>query len=176
LGMMTPRELPIRRTVSFMACVISGYNNSLQTLGGQFLDPIKASMLVTTLTPVPLATAGPQLLDFSSPDAVRTLEVVNDGARGDFAFFSGPVRFPADAALMRRPCNLSTCGTLACSFRASGPCRGNCRTRSCPRFHSPCPPGTGLSSTAKTERWFSGLFRPASTSIAMIPAASLAAP
>jgi len=77
-----------------MACVISGYNNSLQTLGGQFLDPIKASMLVTTLTPVPLATAGPQLLDFSSPDAVRTLEVVNDGAWGDFAFFSGPPGSP----------------------------------------------------------------------------------
>lgn len=79
-----------------------------------------------TLTLMPFTSAGPPLLDFSSPDVVRTFQVINDGVmgglstsrlnlasgsmsfegevslenNGGFASFRGPVRFPADSNVL----------------------------------------------------------------------------
>jgi len=75
---------------------------------------------------MPSITAGPPLLDFSSPDVVRNFHVINDGVmgglsrsrlslasgsmsfegeislenNGGFASFRGPVRFPADSTAL----------------------------------------------------------------------------
>lgn len=75
---------------------------------------------------MPSTPAGPPLLDFSSPDVVRTFQVINDGVmgglstarlklasgsmsftgevslenNGGFASCRGPVRFPADSAAL----------------------------------------------------------------------------
>jgi len=75
---------------------------------------------------MPLTFAGPPLLDFSSPDVVRTFRVINDGVmggmstsrlslvsgtmvfegevslenNGGFASFRGPVRFPAESTAL----------------------------------------------------------------------------
>ena len=75
---------------------------------------------------MPFTFADPPLLDFSSPDVVRTFQVINDGVmgglstsrldlasgsmsftgevslenNGGFASFRGPVRFPADSTVL----------------------------------------------------------------------------
>jgi len=82
--------------------------------------------LAATLTLMPLTFAGPPLLDFSSPEVVRTFRVINDGVmggmstsrlspasgtlvfegevslenNGGFASFRGPVRFPAESTAL----------------------------------------------------------------------------
>lgn len=82
--------------------------------------------LVATLALMPFTFPGPPLLDFSSPDVVRTFQVINDGVmgglstsrlsaapgsmsfagevslanNGGFASFRGPVRFPADSTVL----------------------------------------------------------------------------
>ena len=82
--------------------------------------------MVATLTLMLFTFADPPLLDFSSPDVVRTFQVINDGVmgglstsrlnlasgsmsftgevslenNGGFASFRGPVRFPADSAVL----------------------------------------------------------------------------
>jgi len=87
---------------------------------------MRTHCLVATLTLMPSAFAGPPLLDFSSPDAVRTFQVINDGVmgglstsrlnlapgsmsftgevslenNGGFASCRGPVRFTADSTVL----------------------------------------------------------------------------
>ena len=82
--------------------------------------------LTVTLTLMPSVHADPPLLDFSSPEVVRTFRVINDGVmggvstsrlsstaeaivfegevsldnNGGFASFRGPVRFPAQSAAL----------------------------------------------------------------------------
>jgi hypothetical protein len=82
--------------------------------------------LVATLTLMPLTFVSPPLLDFSSSDVFRAFQVINDDVmgglsrsrlslapgcmsftgeislenNGGFACFRGPVRFPADSAVL----------------------------------------------------------------------------
>ncbi len=87
---------------------------------------VRTHHLAATLILMPLTFAGPPLLDFSSPDVVRTFRVINDGVmggmstsrlslvsgtmvfegevslenNGGFASFRGPVRFPAESTAL----------------------------------------------------------------------------
>jgi monofunctional biosynthetic peptidoglycan transglycosylase len=87
---------------------------------------VRTHHLAATLTLMPFTFAGPPLLDFSSPDVVRTFQVINDGVmgglstsrlnlasgsmsfagevslenNGGFASCRGPVRFPADSTVL----------------------------------------------------------------------------
>jgi NADH dehydrogenase [ubiquinone] 1 alpha subcomplex assembly factor 1 len=87
---------------------------------------VRTHHLAATLTLMPFTFAGPPLLDFSSPDVVRTFQVINDGVmgglstsrlnlapgsmsftgevslenNGGFASFRGPVKFPADSTVL----------------------------------------------------------------------------
>lgn len=87
---------------------------------------VRTHHLAATLTLMPFTFADPPLLNFSSPDVVRTFQVINDGVmgglstsrlnlacgsmsfegevslenNGGFASFRGPVRFPADSTVL----------------------------------------------------------------------------
>ncbi len=91
------------------------------SLAMRYPRALRARHFVAALTLMPLTSAGPPLLDFSSPDVVRTFQVINDGVmggmstsrlstgsgamlfegevslenNGGFASFRGPVKFPA---------------------------------------------------------------------------------
>ncbi|MDQ2963639.1 MAG: CIA30 family protein [Pseudomonadota bacterium] len=90
------------------------------------LRAVSALAFTATLTLMPSANASRPLLDFSSPEVVRTFRVINDGVmggvstsrlsstaeaivfegevsldnNGGFASFRGPVRFPAQPAAL----------------------------------------------------------------------------
>jgi monofunctional biosynthetic peptidoglycan transglycosylase len=102
-------------------CAATGHDQAMR-----YPRAVRMHQLAATLTLMPLTIAGPPLLDFSSPDVVRTFQVINDGVmgglstsrlnpasgsmsfegeislenNGGFASFRGPVRFPPDSTVL----------------------------------------------------------------------------